>query len=252
MTQRHLTQRHLTQRHLTQRHRLTGRIRLGLVALAALAVLPLLASCASAGTSAPPSGSIPAQSAPGEAAGTTVAFYGDSYTLGTGASDPASRWSSIVSAERGWHEVNPSADGVGFVANRDMLPGLLDQVIAANPDIVIVTMGLNDNFVMPDRADDIRAAITADLTTLSSALPRARLIVVEPFWYTDERPASVERIIGWVRAAAGRVDADYISGASHWIEGHPEWMSFDGLHPNDEGYQAMAERMDAELEKLGL
>ena len=84
------------------------------------------------------------------------------------------------------------------------------------------------------------------------SVPDARFIVVEPFWYTDERPDSVETIIAWVRDAAGEIDADYIPGASHWIEGHPEWMASDGLHPNDAGYAEMAVRMDAELTKIGL
>ena len=84
------------------------------------------------------------------------------------------------------------------------------------------------------------------------ALPDARFIVVEPFWYTDERPASVQTIIGWVRDAAAVIDADYIPGASRWIEGHPEWMASDGLHPNDEGYAEMAVRMNEKLAGLGL
>ena len=47
------------------------------------------------------------------------------------------------------------------------------------------------------------------------------------------------------------IDADYIPGASHWLDRRSEWMASDGLH-NDQGYQAMANRMDAELEKPGL
>jgi len=186
--------------------------------------------------------------------GPTVAFYGDSYTRGTGASDPSKRWSSLISTERGWNEVNPSVNGLGFVNKRSGAPGtgLVQQVIDAKPDIVMVTMGLNDNFSMPGKADAIEAAITTDLGTLTTALPEARIIVVEPFWYTDERPRSVATIIGWVRDAAEGLGADYITGASHWIDGHPEWMSADGLHPNDDGYAAMAARMNAELSALGL
>ena len=187
--------------------------------------------------------------APGE---TVVAFYGDSYTRGTGASATDQRWSTIVSAERGWTEVNPSRNGLGFVNQRGAGDDLVDEVIAARPDIVISTMGLNDNFSMPSRADEIEASITRDFTTIRADLPEARLIVVEPFWYTAERPESVEQIIGWVQAAALDADADYISGASHWLDGHPEWMADDGLHPNDAGYAALAERMDAELDALGL
>jgi lysophospholipase L1-like esterase len=186
--------------------------------------------------------------------GAKVAFYGDSYTLGTGASNPGKRWSTIVSRERNWDEFNPSVNGLGFVNNRSVygkgdLPSL---IIDARPDIVIVTMGLNDNFSYDSSADDIHARIDDDFTRLHTALPDARIVVVEPFWYTDERPESVDVIAGWVRDAAGGIDADYIPGASRWIEGHPEWMADDGLHPNDDGYAAMAARMDDELRKLGL
>jgi lysophospholipase L1-like esterase len=199
-----------------------------------------------------PGGSPSGNVAPG---GPVVAFYGDSYTLGTGASDPRKRWSSIVSAERGWNEVNPSVNGLGFVNNRDRLPAggdLVDAVIASDPDILFVTMGLNDNFSMPARADDVHAAIVADFAALRSALPETRIIVVEPFWYTDERPASLATISTWVSDEAKVIDADHIEGASHWIEGHPEWMADDGLHPNDEGYAEMARRMSDELGRLGL
>lgn len=181
-----------------------------------------------------------------------VAFYGDSYTLGTGASSNAARWSTIICEQRDWNEFNPSVNGLGFVRNRNPNFDLTDRVIESTPDIVFITMGLNDNFAYDYAADEIKAAISADFAKLTTELPDARFIVVEPFWYTDSRPASVEIIIGWVRDAAAAIGADYIAGSSRWIEGHPEWMADDGLHPNDEGYAEMAQRMDAELGKLGL
>ena len=103
--------------------------------LAAAAAVLLLAGC-----TAPVADDAPAQ--------TRVAFYGDSYTLGTGASDPAQRWSSIICEQRGWSEFNPSVNGLGFINNRSTFgegdpPSL---VIADEPDILFITMGLNDNF----------------------------------------------------------------------------------------------------------
>ncbi|WP_309709460.1 SGNH/GDSL hydrolase family protein [Pseudolysinimonas sp.] len=180
-----------------------------------------------------------------------VAFYGDSYTLGTGATDPANRWSTLICEDRGWTEFNPSLNGLGFINNRGSrdLPG---EIVAQAPDIVFVTMGLNDNFSYDRVGTGIRDQIVADFAYLSSELPEARVIVVEPFWYTDERPKSVEIIIGWVRDAAADIGADWIPGASHWIEGHPDWMADDRLHPNDDGYAELARRMDAELAQLGL
>lgn len=216
-----------------------------LAAVTLLALATGLSSCAAPASETAPAGD-----------GPLVAFYGDSYTLGTGASDPAERWSTVVSEERGWREFNPSVNGLGFVNHRDRfgdgsgdLPSL---IIAERPDIVFVTMGLNDAFSFDAAADRIHEQITTDLQRLRDALPEARFIVVEPFWYTDERPQSIETIIGWVADAAQGIGADTVPGASHWIEGHPEWMAADGLHPNDEGYAEMARRMDAELERLGL
>ncbi|HEV7949917.1 MAG TPA: SGNH/GDSL hydrolase family protein [Glaciihabitans sp.] len=191
---------------------------------------------------------------PATGTGETVAFYGDSYTLGTGASDLSNRWSTVVSEQRNWNEVNPSVNGLGFINNRTEFGDgdLPSMIIDANPDIVFVTMGLNDNFSYDFAAGDIKAQITDDLQRLKTALPEARFIVVEPFWYTEERPESVETIIGWVKDEAEAINADYIEGASYWITGQDEFMALDGLHPNDDGYAHMATLMNEELAGLGL
>ena len=221
-------------------------------AVIAVAVAALLTACAVASD---PAG----QPLPASDGAPIAAFYGDSYTRGTGASSPERRWSTIIAADRGWYEFNPSVDGLGFVHNRG--PGLggpgvdlVDQIVEHDPapDIVIVTMGLNDTLSMPHRADEIEAAVTDDLEYFSSELPDARLVVVEPFWHQGDRPESIEQIIGWVEDAAADVGADYIDGASRWLEGHPEWMADDVVHPNDEGYAEIARRMDEELDRLGL
>jgi lysophospholipase L1-like esterase len=185
---------------------------------------------------------------------TRVAFYGDSYTLGTGASDPSLRWSTTICNERDWNEVNPSVNGLGFINNRrsfadDDLPA---EIIGAHPDIVFITMGLNDNFSYDRDSERIKEQITTDFQRLKTSLPSARFIVVEPFWYTDQRPESVEIIIGWVHDAASAIGADYIPGASHWLDGRPDLMAADGLHPNDDGYALFAHNMDAALAQLGL
>ena len=226
------------------------------VAVCAVLVTVSIVSGRASGTNRPDAAE--AAAAPVDPDAPVVAFYGDSYTLGTGASDPSKRWSRIISAERGWVEHNDSVNGLGFVNHRGSTPpdysddDLVPLAIAAEPDILFITMGLNDNFSMPDRADDIRSAIRTDFATLREALPDTRIVVVEPFWYTDARPDSVEQIISWVRTEAGTIGADWVPGASHWIQGHPEWMADDGLHPNDAGYAAMAERMDEALTGLGL
>ena len=118
-----------------------------------------------------------------------VAFYGDSYTLGTGASDLSLRWSTQLAEHRGWREFNPSVNGLGFINNRRSfadtdLPAL---IIEQQPDIVIITMGLNDAFSFDRAAEAIEKQIDADFARLTSALPLAQFVVVEPFWYRTDR-----------------------------------------------------------------
>lgn len=215
-------------------------------ALAGAAALALgLSACASPRPDTTPP--------PGE--GPLVAFYGDSYTLGTGASDPANRWSSILSTDRGWREFNPSVNGLGFVNNRTAATDLPGAIIAQRPDVVIVTMGLNDAFSFDRAGDRIRDAIDDDLRRLRTELPDARIVVFEPFWYTGERPAAVDTIAGWVQDAAEDIDAAWVPGPSRWLDGHyaddaDSWMAGDGLHPNDTGYARMAERADEALRAL--
>lgn len=184
--------------------------------------------------------------------GVRVSFYGDSYTRGKAASAESARWSTIVSAAHGWTELNHGIDGLGFVRQRasfadDDVPS---AIIAEQPDMVIVALGLNDNFVYDRAADRIREQIGVDFDRLADGLPDARIIVVEPFWYSDQRPDSVDVIAAWVRDSAAEHGFEYIAGASRWLEGHPEWMADDVLHPNDAGYAELARRMNEELAAL--
>ncbi len=113
-------------------------------------------------------------------------------------------------------------------------------------------MGLNDNFSHDCAAADIEQQIDVDFARLTTELPATRFIVVEPFWYTPERPDSVDIIIGRVREAAERYGADYIAGASGRIDGQAGLVAADGLHPNDRGYALMTRTMNAALAELGL
>lgn len=126
------------------------------------------------------------------------------------------------------------------------------EVIAARPDIVFITMGLNDNFSYDRAAAEIHRRIDVDFSRLKGALPAARFIAVEQFWYTDERPESLGVISGWVKSAASDIGADFVPGASQWIQHHPEWMATDRLHPNNKDYAEMTRRLNAELKKLDL
>jgi lysophospholipase L1-like esterase len=186
------------------------------------------------------------------AEGSVVAFYGDSYTFGEQASTPSARWSSVLSEQQGWVEENAGVNGLGFVANRAGTDAV-QQVIDAHPDLIIVTMGLNDTFIAADNADALTTAIHDDLARFRSEAPQARLVVVEPFWIPGAQSPGFALVADAVKAAAAEADAEYVAGAGDWLADHPEWRSDDQYqHPNDAGYAELARRMTLALEKLGV
>jgi hypothetical protein len=148
------------------------------------------------------------------------------------ASSPAKRWSTIVSRDHGWREFNPSHNGLGFIRNRSLFGtgDLPDLIIMKHPDIVIITLGLNDNFAFPIRrtSSTPRSAPTSPdsstpcPTRASSWSNRSGTPVTgHPRWTSGGR----------VKTAAAEIHADYILGASHWIEHHPEWVATTACTP---------------------
>ena len=92
----------------------------------------------------------------------TAVFLGDSITTGWRAlSHPRNRWTSLVCEHQRWREVNLAADGLGFFARRGgHLPGgqrspscrdttWLEAVLRCEPDVVTISLGLNDAAFLP-------------------------------------------------------------------------------------------------------
>lgn len=181
-------------------------------------------------------------------AGSTVAFYGDSLTFGLGATSPSRRWSSILCAERGWTEVNPSVSGLGFVQARAGTD-LVGQIVAARPDLVLVALGHNDLLLLDRRAREVEAAIDADLRRLRADLPDAGIVVLALFSPLTFEPPQVTAVNAWLRTGAQAVDGVFLPESSGWLVGRPTW-TVDGIHFSDEGNARIARLMDAELRRV--
>lgn len=174
--------------------------------------------------------------------GSVAAFYGDSLTSGFAASSPSLRWSTLLCARRGWIEVNPSIPGLGFVAergNRD----LVATILAADRDVIFVTLGANDLRLVDTRAPEIEAAIDADLARLRAGAPAARVLVAMPFSPLSFRPPQLVALEGWLRRGAAAVSAEVIESGG-WMAGRSD-LTVDGIHFSDEGERQIAELMDA-------
>ena len=218
------------------------------------ATAPAPASTAPGAGSAP-SGADPAVPAPQPAdAPPSIAFLGDSLTVGVGA--PPGRGFAWQTAERlGWSiAVVEGFSGSGFVAGGGgrPMPDRVPAVVAADPDVVVVAGGSNDVFGGYD-AQAVGQAATALLTELRAGLPEARIVVVGPFPTSLAELAEPSPVRDAVRAAtqtagaqfvdAGAIVASAVSAQSDW----ERYISADGLHPNEQGYEVMAQALAVEL-----
>lgn len=185
-----------------------------------------------------------------------VGFLGDSYTAGDGATSKAVRWTTLLSAKRGWAETNAGFGGTGYgTAGRlaggqpydarvaQATTGVAD---AAHP-IIIVSGGRND-LSEKTAAAEIAAGVTGTFTDLRKAAPKAKIVALSPLWDDDKAPVGLDAIGQEVRAAVESVGGQYVD-LGQPLAGRADLIGPDGVHPNDAGYAYLAEKIDAALPK---
>ena len=176
-----------------------------------------------------------------------VAFLGDSYALGTGASVPSKSWANLVSLKQGWVEKNLSDNTTSYSTAGE--PGgtsyraRLGAVVATGAQIVVVSGGRNDVGVS---ATQFRGDVRATFAGIHTGLPKARIIVVSPTWGNDPVPARLTALISIVKSEAARVGATYLDIGEPMF-GHPNMVGVDGWHPNDAGHAAIAAAVEKAL-----
>jgi lysophospholipase L1-like esterase len=174
-----------------------------------------------------------------------VAFVGDDWTSGSGASSPAKRFTTLVSTALDLQQLNFGVAGSGYAkqgrSGGDYLSRIPD-VVAAGPAMVVVSGGRNDVADSPGFAG---AHARRLFRLLRSQLPQAAVIAVAPMWGDSQAPPALHRIAHAVHRAALGAGVNYLSVADP-IQGHPGFMA-DAAHPDDRGYAAIASLLDRRL-----
>ncbi len=182
---------------------------------------------------------------------------GDSYTAGTGASEPAANFPSILArhleAATGVSVlvVNPAVDGY---TSDDLIREELPHLAKDRPHVISVLIGANDVVQGRDRAtyapnleriyDVVASAVGARHGVLTVSVPNwARSPAASAFGEPEDLERRILEVNRIARAASEQrgflhVDIFPLSGASR-----PGWISEDGLHPSDLQYQAWADLM---------
>ncbi|MFN2562023.1 MAG: SGNH/GDSL hydrolase family protein [Jatrophihabitans sp.] len=176
-----------------------------------------------------------------------VAFLGDEWTAGAGASAKANRFASLLSSHLHVRQRNFGADGAGYGSSSGGYESLVAKVVAAHPDVVIVSGGRNDLSpghdltATPDEVDRLFADLRA-------GLPNAQLIAVAPFWGDSDLPKALVKLGGEVKDAVTAAHGTYLDMEDP-IHGHPGLMA-DDVDPNDQGHAAIAAALEPKVVPL--
>lgn len=187
-----------------------------------------------------------------ESSGSTVsvAFLGDSYTEGAGASTASKRWTSLVCVHFGWTELNFGVGGTGYLnplAPHVAYPYRVPAIAADHPAIVVVSGGYNDRGLALRSPAEELAAIRSTFAALHQALPKARLYAVRPFAPAGPEPPVLGAIGSAVQQAVQRVGGTYLDIGDP-LRNLPQDMYTDAIHPNDAGHRALAQAFERAYE----
>lgn len=186
----------------------------------------------------------------------TLVCIGDSITYGMGAYDPSqSSWPALLQEKLGadWTVVNLGVSGTTLL-NEGAFPyrstGNVERAKEADPHMVIIMLGTNDASSALWDEGSYRAQLSALVDELVEASSHdLQVVMMAPpcTFYSpigDARHDSLNETIGVVirnavKDIAAEKGARYIDLFA-FTENHPEWFP-DNLHPNEIGYQAIAD-----------
>jgi len=171
-----------------------------------------------------------------------VAFFGDDWTSGAGASSKKKRFSSIVSTKLGLLERNFGQTGTGYSSYGDRVA----DVAAAKPDVVVVAGGRND--IVDGRAGAAVSGAKKLFAALHAKLPDAVLVAVAPMWGDSDPLPALKDLAAEVKKAVTAAGGKYLDIPDP-VNGHPEYMA-DAADPGDNGYAAIADAIEPALSPL--
>lgn len=179
---------------------------------------------------------------------------GDSYTIGTGASDPSRSWPWIVASRLGAEWICPAVNGFTTL---DLIACELPFVRRVQPEWTSVLIGVND-LVQGRRPDEYRKS----LTQIYGALAGKVAAISIPTWSYVPAAADfggAERVDELTKVFNEVAREEATARGYRWIDitevsasqiGSPGWIASDQLHPGDAQYAAWADVIWFEMRDL--
>ena len=176
-----------------------------------------------------------------------VAFAGDSYAAGVGATTPdRNGYVGLLTHRLNWTTRSSGLVGAGYL---DAAPGgtVVDAIRALNlaklkPDLVVLQAGRNDVALPPDQ---LTARVVEAVALVREQAPAAQVDVVGVLWPAAP-PVAATRADAAIRAGAEQAGAMF----THTLD-----LRFPAPvrnHPDDAGYARISVRLESSFRDLGL
>lgn len=173
-------------------------------------------------------------------------MYGDSITQGYCATRPSRRLAARVSAALDMEECNRAMAGSKF------LPEVAAVADPVKPDLITVSYGTND-WGAGRTAQELCHFCRQFLQNLQTTYPGTPVVVISPVWRSNFDCCSIsmdyETVTETIRTTAAEFgNVSFLCGSE--LLPHEEALLFDGLHPNDRGFELYAANLIAQMKTL--
>lgn len=182
----------------------------------------------------------------------TYVAIGASETFGIGTPHPYTQNWPIDLAKLLGPNVHLINLGIPGIRVHDALRVELPIALDSHPDLVTIWLGVNDlatNVPINSYSHDLNLM----LGRLQANVPHARILIINvpdltllPYFHSFDLLVLHKRIQAYNKAMAGIAQQHHVilvdlSQQSYNLRNHPEYISGDGLHPTDLGYEQLAE-----------
>ena len=178
--------------------------------------------------------------------GPKAVAIGDSYSIMYTESDLSmtfwvwDNWAMVLGRHLNWNVYPSAISGTGYTANASQNPTTevkyadrLTDYTYCNPDIIIVSGGLNDvNWGNSANATDVNNFYAA----IKSSLPNTEVFALAPYnpgTYVADFSSDLATLAGYISTAASTNGYTYISGPLTYIAGSSQFTSPDGSGNTD-------------------
>jgi lysophospholipase L1-like esterase len=139
--------------------------------------------------------------------------------------------------------------GSGYTRGLSTFDQRVDRAAATHSDVLVVEGSLNERTTPTDQLATAAAATFAHLR--ARADPKTRILIVGATYSPGTPDATIDSINAVVRAAAERSGLRFVDPATeNWIDAGKASLWHDPDHPDDVGYQVVADRLEPVLRAL--